>query len=336
MKKVFIIGEAGVNHNGNIDIAYKLIDEAVNAGVDAVKFQTAVPELVMTPDAKKAKYQEEITGKNESQLDMAKKIHLPLSAYKKLKDYCDKKDILFLSTPFDLVTIDTLEELNMPIYKIPSGEITNLPYLRKIACLGKPIIISTGMATLSEIEFVLDVFLKSGLEKEKITILHCNTEYPTPYGDVNLKAMNTIKEAFKINVGYSDHTLGIQIPIAAVALGATVIEKHFTLDNSMEGPDHKASLEPQELREMVRSIRIIERALGNGEKAPSKSEQKNIEIARKSIVTADLIKKGELFSEDNLTTKRPGNGVSPIFWDKVIGKKSNRDYTKDELIDINI
>lgn len=334
MKKVFIIAEAGVNHNGDINLAYKLIDEAKRAGADAVKFQTAIPEEVMTTSAEKANYQKELTGEKESQLEMAKKIHLPLSAYKKLYDYCNKKEILFLSTPFDLKSIDILEELNTTIYKIPSGEITNLPYLRKIARLKKPVILSTGMSNVGEIEFALNVLVSNGISKESITILHCNTQYPTPFEDVNLKAMLTIANAFNVKVGYSDHTKGIQVPIAAVALGAEVIEKHFTLDNKMEGPDHTASLEPDELKDMVSSIRIIEKCLGNGVKSVTKSESSNIQIARKSIVAACKIHKGEIFTVSNLTVKRPGSGICPTMWDDLIGKPSNMDYNKDDLISL--
>jgi N,N'-diacetyllegionaminate synthase len=325
MKKVFIIAEAGVNHNGDINIAYRLIDEAVKAKVDAVKFQTAVPELVMIPNAKKAKYQEKLTGSNENQLSMAKRIHLPLDAYKKLKDYCDKKKILFLSTPFDLKSIDTLEEINLSIYKIPSGEITNLPYLRKIASLNKPIIISTGMANISEIESSLKVFLDAGLEKEKISILHCNTEYPTPYKDVNLKAMLSLYNYFGVKVGYSDHTEGIEVPIAAVAMGAKIIEKHFTLDRNMEGPDHKASLDPKGLNSMVKAIRNIEMAIsGTGIKEASPSEKRNITAMRKSIYLCKKVGKGALIEESDIISLRPGNGLTPMAWDSVIGRKTRR------------
>ena len=334
MSKVFIIAEAGVNHNGNLALAYKMIDAAASCGCDAVKFQTAVPELVMIKDAPKAVYQKETTGNKESQLEMVKKIHLPLGAYKGLKKYADQKGIMFLSTPFDLVSIDTLVELKLKIFKIPSGEITNLPFLRKIGKLGKKVILSTGMATLPEIDKALRILMAAGTKKGNITILHCNTEYPTPFEDVNLRAMLTIRDTFKVKVGYSDHTLGLEIPIAAVAMEACIIEKHFTLDKNMEGPDHRASLEPQELKSMVRAIRNIEKALGNGTKKPSASETKNIPIARRSIVAACPIKKGDRLTAINMIAKRPGIGLSPMLWDKVIGKKAKKDFSADEMISL--
>lgn len=332
MKKVLIIAEAGVNHNGNMSLAYLLIDEAKRAGADIVKFQTAVPELVMTQTAAKAEYQKDLTGENESQLEMAKKIHLPLSAYAELKKYCDKKDILFLSSPFDMVSIDLLEELDMPIYKIPSGEITNYPYLRKIGSLAKKVIISTGMAKIGEIEEAINLLIESGTKKEDINVLHCTTEYPAPFQEINLRAMQNIAKTFQVKVGYSDHTEGIEVPIAAVAMGAEIIEKHFTLDKTMEGPDHKASLEPYEFKKMVISIRNIEQSLGSYIKQPSPSEIKNMEIARKSIVAAKAIKKGELFTEDNLCVKRPGSGLNPMMWKYIIGKRAYKDYSEDQLI----
>ncbi len=331
---VFIIAEAGVNHNASLTRAYQMIDTAVSCGCDAVKFQTAVPELVMIKDAPKADYQKETTGNKGSQLEMAKKIHLPLGAFKELKKYADEKGIMFLSTPFDLVSIDTLEELKPEYFKIPSGEITNLPYLRKIGKLRRKVILSTGMATLKEIGDALKILMAVGTKKQNITVLHCNTEYPSPFEDVNLRAMLTIRDTFKVKVGYSDHTLGIEIPIAAAALGASIIEKHFTLDKKMEGPDHRASLEPQELKNMVVAIRNIEKALGNGIKKPSKTETKNIPIARKSIVAARNIKKEEKFTAQNIAAKRPGTGLSPMFWDKVIGKVAKRDFNEDDLITI--
>nr|WP_309098443.1 N-acetylneuraminate synthase [Fredinandcohnia onubensis] len=331
-KRVFIIAEAGVNHNGSMDNARKLIIEAKKAGADAVKFQTFKSNKVISKFAQKADYQKETTGNNESQLDMVRKFELSYEDFIELKKYCEELGIMFLSTPFDLESIDFLNSLDMPLFKIPSGEITNLPYLIKIAKLKKKVIMSTGMSTTNEIEFAVVVLRKHGVED--ITILHCNTEYPTPYEDVNLKAMNTLKEKFNVTIGYSDHTLGIEVPIAATAMGAEVIEKHFTLDINMEGPDHKASLEPNQLKQMVDSIRNIEAALGDGQKQPSKSEMKNMEIARKSIVAATDIKKGEIFTEDNLTVKRPGNGVSPTKWFEVIGKTANRDFIEDELIEI--
>ena len=332
--KVFIIAEAGVNHNGNFDLAIKLIDVAKKAGADAVKFQTAVPELVMTKTAIMAKYQIENTGKVESQIEMARKIHLPITDYKKLKKYCDQIGIMFLSTPFDHDSIELLNSLGLEIFKIPSGEITNLPYLRHIGRLNKKVILSTGMADIGEIEDALDVLIETGTDRENITILHANTMYPTPMEDANLRAMQTIAFTFKVDVGYSDHTLGIEAPIAAVALGAKVIEKHFTLDRNLPGPDHKASLEPDELKAMVKAIRNIEKALGNGIKKPTKSETPNIKIARKSIVAKRAIKKGEIFTEKNITVKRPGNGISPMRWDEIIGTIANKDYKEDDLIEI--
>jgi len=281
MNKVFVIAEAGVNHNGDINLAKKLIDKAVEAGVNAIKFQTFKAENLVSKNAKKAKYQVENTGSNESQYEMLKKLELSFKDFEELKKYCDEKGIMFLSTPFDEESIEFLDKLGLEIFKIPSGEITNLPYLRKIGSLKKRVILSTGMADLGEIEDALDVLIKSGTRKEEITILHANTEYPTPFEDVNLKAMQTIACAFKIDVGYSDHTLGIEVPIAAVAMGAKVIEKHFTLDKTLPGPDHKASLEPDELKAMVKAIRNIEVALGYGIKRPSKSEAKNKVVARK-------------------------------------------------------
>lgn len=331
-KRTFIIAEAGVNHNGSIELAKKLIDVAAEAGVDAVKFQTFKAEKVISRYAQKAEYQKQTTDASELQLDMLRKLELDEAVHKELLAYCRSIDIQFLSTPFDLDSIDLLNKLELGIFKIPSGEITNLPYLRKIGALKKEIILSTGMANLGEIEDALDALREVGTEHENITVLHCNTEYPTSMHDVNLRAMQTIARAFNVRVGYSDHTLGIEVPIAAVVLGATVIEKHFTIDKNMEGPDHKASLEPNELKAMVHAIRNIEKALGNGIKKPSASELKNKPIARKSIVAARDIKKGETFTEENLTTKRPGTGISPMRWDEVIGQKVNRNYRKDDVI----
>jgi len=330
--RVFIIAEAGVNHNGSINKALVMIQVAKEAGADAVKFQTAVPELVMTQNAAKAEYQKQTTEANETQLEMAKKIHLPLDAYEKLKAECERLEIEFMSTAFDDVSIETIKKLKLKRYKIPSGEITNLPYLRHISSLGKPVIMSTGMATLKEVQLAMDVLLKAGVKKDNLTILHCNTEYPTPMEDVNLKAMLTIRDELGVKVGYSDHTLGIEVPVVAVALGASVIEKHFTLDRTLPGPDHAASLESEELKTMVSAIRNIEKAIGDGVKKPSQSESKNIPIARKSIVAKKPIKKGERFSENNLTVKRPGTGISPMEWDAYIGKSSDTDYHMDELI----
>ena len=332
MNKVFIVAEAGVNHNGDINLAKKLIDIAAKAGADAVKFQTFKTELCVSKNAKKASYQEENTGKEESQFDMIKKLELNENMHKELIAYCKQKNITFLSTPFDSDSIKLLDELGLSTFKIPSGEITNLPYLRQIGGLNKKIILSTGMANLGEVEAAIDVLVKSGTKRENISLLHANTQYPTPMEDVNLKAMITLKNAFGLEVGYSDHTLGIEVDIAAVAMGAKIIEKHFTLDKNMPGPDHKASLEPGELSAMVRAIRNIELALGDGLKHFSKSESENIKIARKSIVAKCDIKKGEIFSEQNICVKRPGDGINPMRWDEVIGQISQKDYKQDELI----
>ena len=332
MQSVLIIAEAGVNHNGDINLAYKMIDAAKEAGADIIKFQTAKPELVISRYAEKAEYQKSTTGATESQLEMCKKIHLKFEEYIPLKEYCHKVGIKFLSTPFDLESIDFLNNLGCDIWKIPSGEITNYPYLVKIANTNKPIILSTGMCTINEIRDALALLRDNGAKE--IKLLHCTTEYPTPYEDVNLKSMDTMKKEFDLEVGYSDHTVGIEIPIAAVAMGATIIEKHFTLDKNMEGPDHKASLEPSELKAMVQAIRHIEIAIGNGEKKPAISEEKNINIARKSIVAMRAIKKGEVFTEDNITAKRPGNGISPMRWKEILGTKAIRNFGEDELIEI--
>lgn len=330
--RVFIIAEAGVNHNGDIKLAFRLIDEAAKSGVDAIKFQTFKSSKVISKFAPKAEYQQENEKRSQSQLDMVKRLELSFEQFKILKEYCDSKNIMFLSTPFDHESIDFLYELGLKIFKIPSGEINNLPYLIKVGKLNKKVILSTGMSTLGEIETAIDILRENGTND--IIILHCNTEYPTPIEDVNLLAMNTIKDALKVDVGYSDHTLGIEVPIAAVALGAKVIEKHFTLDKNMEGPDHRASIEPHELTEMVRCIRNIETALGNGIKKPSKSELKNKNIARKGIVANYDISKGQIFDELNLAIKRPGNGISPMLWDEIIGKVAKRDFKEDEMIEI--
>ena len=330
--EVFIIAEAGVNHNGSLELAKKLINAAVEANVNAVKFQTFKTENVLSKYAQKADYQKQTTDADESQFDMIKKLELDVGAHNELISYCSEKNIMFLSTPFDLDSIDLLNDLQLPIFKIPSGEITNLPYLRKIGSLKKEIILSTGMADIGEIEDALDVLTDAGTHKENITVLHANTMYPTPMEDVNLNAMVTIGNTFDIAYGYSDHTLGIEVDIAAVAMGATVIEKHFTLDKTMQGPDHAASLEPQELIDMVRAIRNTELALGSSVKKPSKSETPNIEIARKSIIACTNIKKGEVFTIDNLTIKRPGTGINPMSWDDVIGTVASKDYKEDELI----
>jgi N,N'-diacetyllegionaminate synthase len=329
---VFVIAEAGVNHNGLLELAKKLVDIAVDAGVDAVKFQTFKTELCISKNAPKADYQKKNTSAVESQYEMIKKLELNESAHRELISYCKQKQIMFLSTPFDHESIDLLHSFEMPIFKIPSGEITNLPYLRHVGRLGKEVILSTGMADLGEIEDALDALVQSGTLMDNITVLHATTEYPCPIEDVNLRAMQTIKAAFGVKVGYSDHTQGIDVPIAAVAMGACVIEKHFTLDRTMEGPDHKASLEPAELKAMVQGIRRVSEALGSGIKKPSKSEAKNITIARKSIVALRVIKTGEIFSLENLTVKRPGSGINPMRWDEMIGQVAQRDYQYDDLI----
>ena len=331
-QSVFIIAEAGVNHNGSIELAKQLIDVAVEAGVDAVKFQTFKTENLVSKGAQKANYQKETTNSTESQFDMIKKLELDVETHHELIKYCNNKNIMFLSTPFDLDSIDLLDNLGLKIFKIPSGEITNLPYLRKIGTLNKKVILSTGMATISDIESALDILTNAGTLKKNITVLHANTMYPTPMEDVNLKAMNTIGSTFDVSFGYSDHTLGIEVDIAAVALGASCIEKHFTLDKKMEGPDHKASLEPYELKEMVKGIRNIELALGDTIKKPSPSETPNIEVARKSIVANKNIKKGDLLTTSNITTKRPATGISPMRWDEIIGSIAIKDYKEDELI----
>ncbi|MDE6247811.1 MAG: N-acetylneuraminate synthase [Muribaculaceae bacterium] len=342
MKRTIIIAEAGVNHNGNLEMAREMVRQAKWAGADYVKFQTAVPELVISTYAPKAEYQKETTGDADSQLEMCKAIHLPLTDYAGLKALCDEEGIGFMSTPFDLVSIDLLAELGQDYFKIPSGEITNLPYLRKIAAIGIPVILSCGMSTLDEIKDAILVLTgkhpdypsESKLTRDDITVLHCNTQYPTPYQDVNLLAMREITEKLNVKTGYSDHTQGIEVSIAAAALGAVVVEKHFTLSRFLPGPDHKASLEPAELREMVTAIRHIDEALGDGHKGVSESEKGNIVVARKSIIAARDIKKGEVFTEENLTVKRPGNGVSPMKWDEVLGMTASRDFRTDELIEL--
>lgn len=338
MNKVIIIAEAGVNHNGDIELAKKLVDVAVEAGVDYVKFQTFKSESLVSKFAKKAAYQIENTQDAiESQLQMLKKLELSNSQHFELVKYCNNKNISFFSTAFDLESLSFLKELGLNIVKIPSGEITNLPYLRKAAELFKEVIISTGMSSMVEIEEALDVFHQAGIKKNDITILHCNTEYPTPMSDVNLNAMLAIQKMLGVKVGYSDHTMGIEVPIAAVAMGGTMIEKHFTLDRSLPGPDQLASLEPDELKNMVHSIRNIEKAIGGtGIKEPSESEIKNISIARKSIVAKTSIQKGDRFTEFNITTKRPGMGLSPMKWDEVIGKVACQDFDEDELIKLEL
>lgn len=329
--KTLIIAEAGVNHNGNFELAKQLIDKAVEAGADIVKFQTCKAENVISRYADKAEYQKKTTGEADSQLEMVRKLMLTYDEYGQLKKYCDEKGIEFLSTAFDLPSVDYLHSIGMKRWKIPSGEITNLPLLIKIASLNEPIIMSTGMSELKEVEDAIKVLKDNGATD--ITLLHCTTEYPAPYGDVNLKAMDTMKDAFGLPVGYSDHTKGIEVPVAAVARGACVIEKHFTLDRNMEGPDHKASLEPDELKAMVDSIRNVELSIGDGVKKVSASELKNQDIARKSIIAAKTIKAGEVFSEDNITTKRPGNGINPMHWFDLLGKTAKHDYEEDYLIE---
>jgi N,N'-diacetyllegionaminate synthase len=333
MAKTIIIAEAGVNHNGNIEIAKKLIDVAADAGVDYVKFQTFKAENLVTKNTAKAEYQIKNTGNNESQYDMLKRLELSYEDHVELINYCSFKKVNFLSTGFDIESLKMLFDLGIDLIKIPSGEISNVPLLRFIGSKNKDVIVSTGMSTMEEIELSISFLISAGQDKNKITVLHCNTDYPTPFEDVNLRAMLTIKDSLGVKIGYSDHTLGIEVPIAAVTLGAILIEKHFTIDRNLSGPDQKASLEPIELKSMVSSIRNIENALGNAIKMPTLSEFKNLHIARKSIVALCNIKKGELFTEKNLTVKRPGNGISPYKWDDIIGKDAKRDYNLDDLIE---
>ncbi|MFC2097947.1 N-acetylneuraminate synthase [Bacteroidota bacterium] len=330
--KVFIIAEAGVNHNGDILIAKKMIEAAHEAGADAIKFQTFKSELLVTKTSIKADYQKASDSSSETQYQMLKKLELNRSDFEQLQKLCKKKGIVFLSTPFDLESIELLNDLGLEIIKIGSGEIINLPYLKYIGSLNKKIILSSGMSTLDEIKNAVLILNSSGTPKKNITVLHANTEYPSPYKDVNLNAMKTIAKNIGVKVGYSDHTTGIEIPIAAVAMGACVIEKHFTLDRKMNGPDHKASLEPDELKQMISSIRNIEIAMGSGIKKPSESEIKNISIVRKSIVAKKAINKGEIFTENNICTKRPGTGISPMEWERIIGSKAKKDYQEDDLI----
>ena len=335
MKRTLIIAEAGVNHNGDIAKAKALIDKGAEAGVDYVKFQTFKAGNLVTKHAKRAVYQDKNTQDNDSQYEMLKKLELSQKDHQELIDYCTQKGVKFLSTGFDFESLEFLAGLGITIAKVPSGEITNLPYLRKVATLFPEVILSTGMANITEIKDAVKVLTDNGVSKDKITVLHCNTEYPTPMEDVNLKAMLHIQRELGVPVGYSDHTLGIEVPIAAVALGATVIEKHFTLDKSLPGPDHKASLEPDELKAMVSAIRNIEKAIGgSGLKEVSKSEAKNKPIVRKSIVVAKKIVKGESFTVENLTVKRPGTGISPMQWDEVIGKTAKKDFEEDDLIEL--
>lgn len=334
MKKVIVIGEAGVNHNGNIELAKELVRVAASAGCDYVKFQTFVANNVVTTNASKADYQMKNCTSEETQIEMLEKLELSQAVHYDLIDECKKYGIKFLSTAFDMDSIDFLHTLNMGLWKVPSGEITNLTYLQKIGSYKEEVILSTGMSTLGEIENALEILINSGTLRDKITILHCNTEYPTPMSDVNLKAMLTIKNAFGINVGYSDHTLGIEIPIAAVAMGASVIEKHFTIDRSLSGPDHLASLEPKELRDMVQGIRNVESALGTGIKLPSESETKNKNIARKSIHLGKDVKAGHVLSLSDLIAKRPGNGLSPLFTKEIVGSIVKNDLSKDAMLNL--
>ncbi len=320
IKRIFIIAEAGVNHNGSVEIAKKMVDAAKKAGADAVKFQSFKAEKMIC--------------QNDAQFNMIKRLELGVNAHKELMRHCSRKKIMFLSSPFDMESVELLAALGLKIFKIPSGEITNIALLKKIGKLGKRIILSTGMADINEIGYALEVLRKSGTPKERITVLHCSTEYPAPFKDVNLRAMLTIRNAFKVKVGYSDHTLGIEVPIAAVALGASVIEKHFTMDRNMEGPDHKASLEPHELKAMICAIRNVEKSIGDGIKRPSPVEVKNRRTVRKSIVASRRIRKGKQFSGKNITVKRPASGISPAAWDEVIAKPAKRDFKKDEMIEL--
>lgn len=332
-----IIAEAGVNHNGSLRLAKQLVDMAADAGADIIKFQTFRSEKLVSRNARQADYQKRNIGasqQDDSQLSMLRKLELSPSDHLEIIQHCRQRNIRFFSTAFDLESIEFLHDLHLGLWKVPSGEVTNYPYLRKVASFGEEVILSTGMCEMNDIEAALEVLLGNGLHKEQITLLHCNTDYPTPYEDVNLRAMIEIRNRFDVSVGYSDHTRGIEVPIAAVAMGASVIEKHFTLDRNMEGPDHKASLEPDELKAMVNAIRNVESALGDGHKTISPSERKNMAVARKSIVAATRIKAGELLSEQNLTVKRPGSGISPMRWNEVIGQKAKHDFNEDDLIEL--
>ncbi|MBD3426543.1 MAG: N-acetylneuraminate synthase [Candidatus Omnitrophica bacterium] len=332
--RVFIIAEAGVNHNGDLDTAIRMIDAAASAGADAVKFQTFCAEKLTTASAPKAKYQSEDVGDEKMQLEMLRSLELDPEQHRSLVDHCRKKGIKFISTAYDTESVDMLSELGLDIFKIPSGEITNLPYLRKIGALGKKVILSTGMSNLQEVSEAFEILVAEGTSPDEVTILHCNTEYPTPYEDVNMRAMLVIRDRFGTKVGYSDHTSGIEVAVAAAALGANIIEKHFTLDRNMKGPDHKASLVPEELGNMVRAIRNIEKIMGDGLKKASDSELKNRPLVRKSLVAARDIAKGEVFTGQNITAKRPGTGISPMKWDDVLGKRALRDYKRDDLVEI--
>ena len=336
MTKTLIIAEAGVNHNGSIELAKKLVEKAKEAGVDFIKFQTFKASKLVTKSAKQAEYQQKNIGKEgDSQYQMLKKLELSPEEHEILIDYCHQLGIKFFSTAFDFDSIEYLHSLNLGLWKVPSGEVTNYPFMKRIAAFNEPTILSTGMCDMEDVRAAVDALYKNGLSKENLILLHCNTEYPTPFEDVNLKAMDALRKEFGVEVGYSDHTKGIEVPIAAVALGATVIEKHFTLDRTLPGPDHKASLEPDELKAMVSAIRNIEKAVGgDGTKHVSESEKKNIAVARKSIVAACDIKAGEVFTEQNLTVKRPGSGISPMRWEEVLGLKAKKDFNEDELIEL--
>ena len=333
-RHTIIIAEAGVNHNGSMERALEMVRVAARCGVDYVKFQTAVPELVISAFAPKAEYQKDTDGAARSQLEMCKAIHLPLEAYADLKEECRREGVGFMSTPFDLVSVDLLARLGQDYMKVPSGEITNLPYLRAVARAGQPVILSTGMSTIQEIADAIEILTSGPLTRDDIIVLHCNTEYPTPMQDVNLLAMSRIASELNVRTGYSDHTCGIEVPIAATALGAAVIEKHFTLDRTLPGPDHKASLEPDELAAMVRAVRDVEAALGSPEKTVADVERPNIEVARKSIVAARDIAEGEVFTPENITAKRPGSGISPMMWDAVVGRTAKRNFKADSLIEL--
>jgi len=330
--KTLIIAEAGVNHNASLDIAYELVDQACNAKADIIKFQTFVPSEIVTRHGSKAKYQTDLKYNNESQLDMIKRISLPLKSFTSIQKYCKSKNIEFLTTSFGPLSIKFITTLNMKFSKIPSGEITNLPYLEKVANLKTKIIMSTGMANIDEIKKALDILYQNGVKKQNITLLHCVSEYPAPFENLNLNNLKTLSDFFGLKVGYSDHSLGIEASLAAVAMGATVIEKHFTINKNLDGPDHKASLDPKELKLMVKSIRNIELALGNYERKISQGEHENKLIVRKSIVALKNIKKGDYFTEENITCKRPGNGICPMKWKEVIGQKSQKNFLIDELI----
>jgi N,N'-diacetyllegionaminate synthase len=332
--KTLIIAEAGVNHNGDPALAKEMVRAAAEAGADVVKFQTFNADRLVAASAPKAEYQTRTTDPGESQHEMLRRLELTPVMHEELLAECRRRGIAFLSTAFDVESVELLSRLGLEMFKIPSGEITNLPYLRRIGQRAKSVILSTGMATVDEIEAALEALGKAGASRDQITILHCNTEYPTPIADVNLRAMGTIRETFGVAVGYSDHTPGIEVAIAAVALGASVIEKHFTLDRNLPGPDQSTSLEPRELKALVTAVRNIERALGDGVKRPSRSESKNKTVVRKSLVAARMIRVGESFSESNLTAKRPGTGLSPMLWDEVIGRKASRDFSPDELIEL--